>query len=233
MGLKGRNDVWLTPAFVIAALGGWRSFDLDPCAPEHQPWPTAKQTFCEAENGLLRDWEGRVWLNPPYSTRLLEAFMRRMVEHNYGTALIFAKTETNTFFRYVWERASGLLFIKSRLHFCDTLGNLAPHNSGAPSVLVAYGEQDCEILSGQPIEGKFIPLVVPTSWVMRPLNRSWREALIETFGSRTEPISLNEVYEFFSGHEKARRNPNWRAKVRQTLRRARYVNVGPGLWRAA
>lgn len=224
------TDIWLTPRFVIDATG---PYDLDPCAPAVQPWPTAAMTYTESDNGLLLPWDGRVWLNPPYSITLLLAFMRRMAEHNHGTALIFAKTETRMFFETVWDKATALLFIKNRLHFYDPEGNMAPHNSGAPSVLVAYGSQDAEILSAGPIEGAFVPLRIPRGWLINLRYRSWREALHEYFDQAAGPVRLNSLYDFFAHDPKSAQNPNYRAKVRQTLKRARFVNVGRGVWERA
>ena len=105
-----RTDVWLTPPWLLELLGGWQSFDLDPCASIDQPWPTARQHYTVRENGLLLPWFGNVWCNAPYSRALLRQFMARMAEHDRGIALIFARTETTTFFRYVWDHASAVLF---------------------------------------------------------------------------------------------------------------------------
>ncbi len=54
---------WLTPPELLATLG---EFDLDPCASEYQPWRTARQQFTIRDDGLTREWAGRVWCNPPY-----------------------------------------------------------------------------------------------------------------------------------------------------------------------
>lgn len=56
------KDEWLTPPEIIRALG---EFDLDPCAPIVRPWDMAKAHYTELDNGLIRPWHGRVWLNPP------------------------------------------------------------------------------------------------------------------------------------------------------------------------
>lgn len=47
-----KTDEWLTPPEILAALGGWESFDLDPAAPIVQPYPTARATFTKASNGV-------------------------------------------------------------------------------------------------------------------------------------------------------------------------------------
>lgn len=80
------TNEWYTPKFIIDSLG---EFDLDPCAPSVPLFKTAEVMYNEFDDGLAQKWEGRVWLNPPYSRPLITKFMRRMTEHNRGTALIF------------------------------------------------------------------------------------------------------------------------------------------------
>jgi hypothetical protein len=64
-----------------------------------------------------------------------------MALHNNGIALVFARTETRAFFHHVWPFAGALLFLRGRLTFYTPQGFSAPmgHNSGGPSVLIAYG----------------------------------------------------------------------------------------------
>ena len=50
---------WLTPPEILEALG---PFDMDPCASQFQPWRTAVQQFTIEDDGLAREWRGRVWL---------------------------------------------------------------------------------------------------------------------------------------------------------------------------
>ncbi len=94
----------------------------------------------ERENGLLCQWGGVVWCNPPYG-RALGIWLARMALHNNGIALVFARTDTKAFHQHVWPFASLLLFLRGRLTFCTPSGEPAPlgHNSGGPSVLIAYG----------------------------------------------------------------------------------------------
>ncbi len=160
---RSRTDEWLTPPAIIAALGGTHSFDLDPCSPIDRPWPTAKHHFTVEDNGLRQKWFGRVWLNPPYSTALLGKFMGRMAEHQRGIALIFARTETDAFHRFVWDSASAVLFMRGRINFHLADGTRAGGNAGAPTVLCAYGQEDAAILGASAISGKFVPLMAARS----------------------------------------------------------------------
>lgn len=148
------KDEWLTPPYILKSLG---EFDLDPCAPIIAPWQIAKKHFTINDNGLMQKWEGRVWCNPPYG---LEAaiWLNRLANHGNGIALIFARTETRMFFDHVWEKADALLFIAGRLNFHHVSGEKAKVNAGAPSVLVAYGANNSEILNVCGIPGKLIQL---------------------------------------------------------------------------
>lgn len=151
-----QKDEWLTPPHILAPLG---PFWLDPCAPIKRPWPTALSHYTIEGDGLSRPWSGRVWLNPPYGRpEIVTPWMRRMVEHGEGTALIFARTETDLFFETVWNVASAVLFIRSRLHFHHVNGDRAENNAGAPSVLVAYGNTDAAVLRDCGIAGRFVRL---------------------------------------------------------------------------
>jgi phage N-6-adenine-methyltransferase len=150
----GGSDEWLTPPELLRALG---SFDLDPCSPgDRRPWDTASQHYSAEDDGLRQPWSGRVWLNPPYSH--VGVWLSRLAEHGTGTALIFARTETRTFFEQVWERADAVLFLRGRLSFCHVDGRRAKANAGAPSVLVAYGQTDAQTLQTCDLAGHFVTL---------------------------------------------------------------------------
>jgi hypothetical protein len=153
-----QKDEWLTPPDLLRALG---EFDLDPSSPIDRPWPTAKRHLTILDNGLAQDWgNSRVWLNPPYG-RETQKWMRKMAEHNHGTALIFARTETGTWHDWVWPHASSILFLRGRINFYHVSGKQAPKNAGAPSALISYGRKDAEILKNCKLPGKWINLNNP------------------------------------------------------------------------
>lgn len=213
------TTTWLTPPPILDALGGWRSFDLDPCAaPEPRPWPTALVMNSEADgDGLQLEWDGRVWLNPPYSSAELARWLERLAEHGDGTALIFARTETEAFTRHVWRRASGLLFLTGRLHFHYADGRRAGFNAGAPSVLAAYGQDDMDRLAASALEGEFVPLRLARFALVAGISTSWADAMRDWLARQRGPVSVSDAYRYFARHPKAKTNPNWRAKVRQKL----------------
>jgi hypothetical protein len=113
--------------------------------------------YTKEDDGLTKDWEGRIWCNPPYG-RQMSSWLKRLSEHGGGgLALIFARTETQVFFDYVWNKADALLFLKGRVKFHRPDGTLAS-TAGSPSVLVAYGEQEAIKLQTCGLAGKFIQL---------------------------------------------------------------------------
>lgn len=149
-----QKDEWLTPPEILDALG---SFDLDPCHPINAPWIRVPKFFTVIDDGLKQEWQGRVWLNPPYG---LEAatWLEKLAKHGNGIALIFARTETEMFFNQVWEKADSVLFLKGRLFFHHVTGERAKHNGGAPSVLIAYGKENSEVLKTCGLPGKFLQI---------------------------------------------------------------------------
>ena len=149
-----KNDEWLTPPEILRALG---PFDLDPCSPVNRPWPTATEHFTVQEDGLSQPWSGRVWMNPPYGAETAR-WLQRLADHGNGVALIFARTETAMFFDWVWPRADALLFVQGRIHFHYVDGRRAAANSGAPSVLVAFGRENADLLGSSSIAGAFVRL---------------------------------------------------------------------------
>lgn len=142
---KGHStDSWITPEWLIDRLG---PFDLDPCACIPMPWKTADVMLTELEDGLLSLWSGFVYCNPPYG-KALGPWLNRMALHDNGIALVFARVDTQAFFKNVWPFASTLLFLEGRLSFFRPDGT-APeegHNSGGPSVLIGYGPKADSVL---------------------------------------------------------------------------------------
>ena len=148
----GKED-WLTPPYILKALG---PFDLDPCSPIGRPWDTAAHHYTLMDNGLNKPWHGRIWLNPPYGNQT-ELWMARLAQHGDGIALIFARTETATFFPWVWEHAKAALFLKGRVRFWTKEGREGG-SAGAPSVLIAYGDRNVTALRDSKLDGRLVAI---------------------------------------------------------------------------
>lgn len=147
---RGRTNDWITPKYIIDSLG---PFDLDPCESLTQPWPCARRGYTIRDNGLVQRWRGRdrAWVNPPYGADAWP-FIEKLAEHGNGIGLLFGRTET-AMFQQIWEEADGLLFLLGRLTFYKPNGQKAGGNSGGPSVLIAFGEQNVEALRNCTLPG--------------------------------------------------------------------------------
>lgn len=150
-----RTDEWLTPPGIIEALG---PFDLDPCSPVTRPWNTAILHYNIYDNGLSKEWAGRVWCNPPYG-KDIGRWLSKMAGHNNGTALIFCRTDSAWFQEYVFKKASAAFFLQGRIKFYTVAGRQAQKSPGTGSVLVSYGMDDYYKLMKLPYPGFFIDLI--------------------------------------------------------------------------
>lgn len=242
----GKSQVHLTPRWILDPLG---PFDLDPCASDPRPWDCAAANFTEADDGLARDWFGRVWLNPPFHRYRIAAWLDRMERHDRGIALVHARTETE-WFGHIWRGAAALLFLAGRVVFCQTDG--APQivsdpaskhfgkvaNSGAPVVLAAFGPRDADVLAAEPLAGQFVPLIFARHVLGAALDqsddgRSWRAIVADWLRHEAGPIAVADLYRAFADHPKSKANPNWKAKLRQTLQRGAGRSIGRDRWVAA
>lgn len=214
------RDEWLTPRSILSPLG---EFDLDPCSPINRPWPTAKHHYTILDDGLMQDWFGRVWCNPPYS--IVGEFMRKLAAHGNGIALTFARTDTEMFHRYVWNKAGSILFIRKRIRFCDITGK--PGNAaGAPSVLIAYGEQNVSILENSTIPGQHLHINY-SKFIIVGISPTWLEVVkiaIRNTGSATDLAPIYEAVERMAG-DKIANNQHWKAKIRQQVQVIRKRNI--------
>jgi hypothetical protein len=156
---KPKTVDWLTPKYIIDAFP---QFDLDPCASQYQDFETAKTMIALPGDGLSAKWCGRVWLNPPYGAKLIDRWLQKLAVHNNGIALVFARTETLWFHKWIWVHASGLFFFKGRLSYthAEALSERAKYgaNAASPSVLVSYGRECRNLLASLRLDGAFVDL---------------------------------------------------------------------------
>ena len=114
------NNEWYTPADIIAAarnvLG---TIDLDPASGEiANETVKATKIFTADDDGLAHDWEGNIWLNPPYSTGLIEKFADKLIHSDYHQAIVLVNNATDTaWFAQLAEHAAAVVFPKGRVKF--------------------------------------------------------------------------------------------------------------------
>lgn len=150
---KTTSVEWLTPPNLVKMLG---MFDLDPCTPINPPFLHAVNNFNLNDNGLIKEWFGRIYMNPPYG-KGMDKWIEKLKLHGNGIALIFARTETKCFFNHIWNDADAILFVKGRIKFYNLEGKQLG-TPGAHSVFIAYGSENAIALKNSGIAGKFLLL---------------------------------------------------------------------------
>ena len=129
----GKSQSHFTPRWILDRLG---EFDTDPCAGNPRPWDIGKVNT-EADDGLKRPWEGRVFCNPPFNQYVVADWVDRLAVHGNGVLLIHARTETGWFSK-VWYYASAIVFLDQRIKFLHADGTPQKENSGAPVILASF-----------------------------------------------------------------------------------------------
>lgn len=130
---SGCNE-WYTPEkYLDLAREVLCEIDLDPASCEFANETVKAKIFYSEENdGLCKTWNGRVWMNPPYSSELVPKFTEKFVdEYNDGNitegiVLVNNATETAWFTNMV-NAASAVCFPRGRIrYYSQTRESLAP-----------------------------------------------------------------------------------------------------------
>ncbi len=140
---------WYTPAkYICAAREVLGAFDLDPASnPTANEVVQAKQFFTQADDGLHREWNGRVWLNPPYGddeeahtgmdtwcSKLVEEYKAGRVT---GAIMLVNAVVDRKWFRHLWG-ATAFCFTDHRIKFYAPNGTFQSPVSG--NVFVYFGD---------------------------------------------------------------------------------------------
>ena len=140
---SGKTE-WLTPPSLVQKLG---KFDLDPCSPINSFYRIANSFYTEKDNGLIQEWKGRVFCNPPYDYLTMNSFIKKCLDYQNAILLIFARTDTAIFQDYIFKKAHSILFLKGRIKFYHNTGEEAKSGAGAGSCLIACNEENTKSLS--------------------------------------------------------------------------------------
>ena len=105
-------DDWYTPQFIFDALGV--QFDIDVCSPEGGTGIVpAKRFFTIEDDALVQDWDGFVWMNPPYSKPT--PFVDKFIAHKNGICLVpMSKAK---WFHNLWNDADVMIPMPVNLKF--------------------------------------------------------------------------------------------------------------------
>ena len=128
------NNEWYTPKkYVDAARRVLGSIDLDPASCAYANETVQAERFYSVEDdGLTKEWRGRVWMNPPYNAESVVKFTENFVDEyeaghiNEGIVLVNNATETSWFVNMV-NVAAAIVFPRGRIRYeSSTRDSLAP-----------------------------------------------------------------------------------------------------------
>lgn len=75
------NDWYTPPEYIEATRAVLGEIDLDPATSDFaQQTVKAKQYYTKEDNSLDKPWQGKVWMNPPYSMPEIQSFAEKIVE---------------------------------------------------------------------------------------------------------------------------------------------------------
>lgn len=137
--MKDRNlnnsDNWKTPKDLYDKLDAEFNFDFDPC-------PLNDGEITPDKDGLLIEWGGVNFINPPYSQKLKEAFVIRAIEFSKKgrvcVMLLPVSTSTKLFHDYILPNAKEIRFLRGRVKFegVNTFGELVKNKCGMHDSMV-------------------------------------------------------------------------------------------------
>lgn len=122
-------------------------FDLDSCATDERV-AQAPKWFTPADNGLVQEWRGRVWMNSPYGkwlpTWLQKAYSESLQEYNKEVwCLCPARTDTKWF--HAIATKGSIYLLKGRIDFLNM--GLPMGSPAFPSMLVVFNRMRIPIIT--------------------------------------------------------------------------------------
>lgn len=130
------SDNWETPQDFFDALNDEFHFTLDAAASDENA--KCARYFTKVQDGLVQDWNGVVWCNPPYGREVKRWVAKAAESAEKGAVVVMllpARTDTRWFHDYINGRAE-VRFVKGRLKFGG-----AKNSAPFPSMVVVFGKE--------------------------------------------------------------------------------------------
>lgn len=133
---SSNTDLWATPIDFFNKLDREFNFTLDPCCTVENK--KCNKYYTKEDDGLSKSWIGEsVFCNPPYGREIKKwvrkCYMESKNENTTVVALLPARTDTNWFHSYIYNKAKEIRFVKGRIKFGESK-NSAPF----PSMVIVF-----------------------------------------------------------------------------------------------
>ena len=134
------SDDYYTPAYIFEKMD--LSFDLDVASPPGGiDYIPAAQFFSQVDDGLSKEWSGRVWMNPPFSN--VKIWIAKFIQHGNGVALI--TMSKSKWFESVWNSDIAIVALPPSLKFFTPVGSM--ETIFMPVVMIAIGDDNVKAIS--------------------------------------------------------------------------------------
>ena len=134
---QGESDEWYTPAYVFDALDV--TFDLDVACPVRGPRHVPATRYYW-EKALEREWNGLVWMNPPFGHQSTKRkWLAKFFDHGNGIALLPDRTSAPWWQEFA-PLADAVLFVSPKVKFERPDGSIG-EQPGTGTTLLAAGDR--------------------------------------------------------------------------------------------
>lgn len=152
------KDVWQTPNELLDLITEYERIDLDPCAGKN----TEIGGTNYKSNGLIREWFGIVFVNPPFSEK--KEWLRKAVKESKRDEVdcIYFVTPDSTdtkswYHQFIAENADYKWFSKGRINYISPEGFEPLPSKNAETDSVTFGT--CISIFGKPDNGVLLNLI--------------------------------------------------------------------------
>ena len=133
----GDEESYTPGVFIESARKVMGNICLDPASNDMAQETVKADTYYTIDDdGLSREWFGQgVWLNPPYTARIINTFIDKIVQHyvlgDIRAAIVLTNNNTDTaWFHAGMKEASAVCFTAGRINFLKRDGSKSSPTNG-------------------------------------------------------------------------------------------------------
>jgi phage N-6-adenine-methyltransferase len=138
---SGQIEWYTPPKYIGLVREVFGEIDLDPASSDiAQRTVQATTYFTKEDDGLTKDWHGRVWLNPPYADGVIGQFITKLIDEyrsgRISQAIVLVNNNTDAqWFHDGVNVCSALCFPLGRIKFIKPNGDEAPNTAQGQACL--------------------------------------------------------------------------------------------------
>jgi len=132
----GDEESYTPVKYIESARRVMGEINLDPASNEMaQRTVNAGQYFSSDDDGLTKMWCGKVWMNPPYTARVINLFIEKIILHylvgDISEAIVLTNNNTDTsWFHIAAKESTAICFTEGRINFDKSDGSQSSPTNG-------------------------------------------------------------------------------------------------------